>query len=62
LLALGWMIVLPLGGIPPPAKPITQSHHKANLPPAEFHIKPLVVRGWDLPEPISCIRPGVRKH
>ena len=35
------MIVLPLGGIPPPAKPITQSHDKANLPPGEFHIKPL---------------------
>jgi hypothetical protein len=43
LLALGWMIVLPLGGIPPSAKPITQSHHKANLPRGEFHIKPLVV-------------------
>ena len=41
LLALSRMIVLPLGGIPPPAKPITQSHDGANLPPGAFHIKPL---------------------
>jgi hypothetical protein len=42
LSGLGRVIVRPLSRTPPLAKPITQSHYKANLPPGEFHIKPLV--------------------